>query len=107
MTAKIEVSGELAAMVGDWDTMTYTPNGDPHPSSKTRTINGIFNRDYLEDSGAMSSQPAFRCAHADVDDISSGALMTGANDLGNDVNYTVQGYEPGGLGLIYLLLELT
>lgn len=106
MTAKIEVKGELDAMVGDWDVMCYTPKGGPHPSSKTRQINGIFNRDYLEDSGAMSSQPVFRCTHADVSDVSSGALMTGKDDLGNDINYVVQSYEPGGLGLIYLLLEL-
>ena len=105
MTAKIEAAGDVAGMLGDWDEMTYTPEGCPHPSSKTRTLNGVFDRDYVEDNGIMSSQPNFRCAHSDVSDVTSGALMTGPDDLGVDVNYRVQSYEPGGLGLIYLLLE--
>lgn len=105
MTAKIEDPGDLAGMLGDWDEATYTPAGFPHPSSKTRTINGVHDKDYVEDNSIMSSQPNFRCAYADVSDVTSGALMTIPNDLGVDVDYKVQGYEPGGLGLVYLLLE--
>ena len=105
MTAKIEEASEIGMMLGDWDEAEYTPEGCPHPSSKTRTINGIHDRDYVEDSGAVSSQPNFRCASADVSDATNGAKMTIPNEYGTDVIYTIRGIEPGGLGLTYLLLE--
>ena len=105
MTAQVEDSGDIAGMLADWDEATYTPKGHSHPSSKTRTIQGIFSNEYIEDSGAMSSQPNFRCAHADVSDVSSGAKLTTPNDLGVDTEYKIQGYEPGGSGLIHLILE--
>lgn len=105
MTAIIEDSGDLPAMLGDWNVATYTPAGYDHPSSKTRPINGIHDRDYLADSGAVSSQPNFRCASADVDDATNGAKMTVDNEYGVAVVYTIRGIEPGGLGLTYLLLE--
>lgn len=105
MTAKIEAANELPAMLGDWDEAQYTPEGYPHQSSKTVTINGIHDRDYVEDSGAISSQPNFRCASADVSDASNGAKLTVDDEHGVSVNYTIRGIEPGGLGLTYLLLE--
>ncbi len=105
MTAKIEVEGELADMLGDWDEARYTPEGYPHPSSKTVTILGIHDRDYVDDSGAVSSQPNFRCASTDVSDATNGAKMTIDNEHGVSVDYTIRGIEPGGLGLTYLLLE--
>jgi len=105
MTAKIEQADEIGMMLGDWDEALYTPEGFAHPSSKTVTINGIHDRDYVEDSGAVSSQPNFRCASTDVADATNGAKMTIDDVHGVAVVYTIRGIEPGGLGLTYLLLE--
>jgi len=105
MTASVEDSNDVAMMLGDWDVATYTPEGCTHPSSKTRTINGIHDRFYLEDSGAVSSTPNFRCASADVADATNGAKLTTANDRGVLIEYTIRDIEPGGLGLTFLMLE--
>lgn len=106
MTAKIESAGDLAGMLGDWNTAEYTPEGYPHTSSKTRTIDGVHNKDYVEDGGIMSSQPNFRCASADVADVTSGAKLTTNNEHGVATEYIIRGYEPDGTGTTYLLLEI-
>lgn len=102
MTAKVEGDGELEAMYGDWNQATYTPPGYTHPSSRTRPINGIFDREYASDDDRRSSTPNFRCKESEVSDIGAGAVLT----ILGEGTFTVTEYEGDGIGGIYLRLKV-
>lgn len=97
----VESSSDRAGMLDDWDEALYTDNQYPHPSSITTTINGIFDREYVEINGVESYSPVFICQSSDVPNANHGARMTI-----NSIVYTVVGVQPDGAGISMLILEL-
>lgn len=67
----------------------------------TTTVNGIFDREYLEAlDGVAGSGPAFTCRTADVPSAANGDTLAIAS-----VTYTVRGVESDGTGVTLLRLE--
>jgi len=78
----------------------YTPKGYPHPSSKSRNVDGIFDNTYYDDAGIESSVPVFTCIATDVSDVLQGANLTVKN-----VDYQVINARPDGTGITELQLQ--
>lgn len=99
----VESAADLAAFFDSDDfgvAATYTPNGYPHPSSKSRTVNGIFDREFAVVGDVESFAPVFLCAGSDVSDVTHGASLRVEED-----DYKVRGIEPDGTGMTRLVLE--
>lgn len=86
--------------MGDWDTVTFTPEGSPHPSVDTRSVNGQFSEGYLDVNGVSVTKPVFICNASDVTDISEGAKVTFGTD-----EFIVEHHEPTGVGFVALFLD--
>lgn len=94
---------------------TYTPAGFPHPSSQTRTISVIFDKEFFHqvggDVGIIGDQPQALCIASDVADIENGPdPLTFINAMGGAMTikgqqYTIISPNPDGTGLITLLLQ--
>jgi len=97
----VESYSDRAGMMDDWDSATYTDAQYPHPSSVTTTIDGIFDKEYVELNGVESYSPVFTCQTSDVPNVKHGARMTI-----NLINYTVVGVQPDGTGVVQLILEV-
>lgn len=82
------------------DNATYTRNFYPHPSAETTTISGVFNDDFVEFDGVMSSSPVFICAASDVNADPQDDYLTHAG-----TEYRIREFNPDGSGLILLILE--
>jgi len=67
----------------------YTPPSYPHPSSKTRKINGQFSRGYVETAGVQGDYPHIVCALSEVADIAEGARVTA-----NSIEYKIMDWQP-------------
>ncbi len=96
---------DLAAMLSEpglSDTATYSPEqfASLHPSSKSRTINGLLAKDFVEIGEVETYAPVFICRTSDVSDVSHGAKLTISG-----VIYTVRGVQDDGTGLMRLILE--
>lgn len=66
------------------------------------TVNGIFDRAYVEPIGNIVGEaaPVFQCAEADVAAVAPGDGLT----IGSAA-YTVRNVEPDGTGVVLLRLE--
>jgi hypothetical protein len=66
------------------------------------TVNGIFDRAYLEPlgNGVEGSAPVFTCAAADIPASTQGDTLVIAS-----ATYKVVGVEPDGTGIVVLRLE--
>lgn len=96
----VESADDLLSMLEDWDTATYTPPGVPHPSSKSSTISGIFERQFVAIADTESYEPTFLCRTDDLTDIGHNAKLRI-----NSVDYKVKGNQPDGTGVTLLILE--
>lgn len=101
----VEDAADLATFFNTNDfaiAATYSPEqfAGVHPSSKSRTVNGIFDRDFIEINGTEAYAPVFDCSAADVSDVSHGARLTI-----NGAVYIVRGNQPDGTGITRLILE--
>lgn len=79
---------------------TYTPKGYPHPSSKSRTVNGIFDHEFVAVADIESETPVFWCVADDVTDATHGASIRVSG-----ADYTIRGSQPDGTGMTRLVLE--
>lgn len=95
----IESAIDRAAMLSDWDSAIYTPPGFPHPSSKSSTISGIFNRNFVDPFTAESYGPTFETATELLTDIGHDAQLRI-----NSVDYKVKGVQPEPDGAMTLLI---
>lgn len=105
MTLKTDIAADLSTMLDNdefADAATYSAKvyASVHPSSKSTTVDGIFDKDYVEINGVESYSPVFDCATPDVSDATHGAKLTI-----NSVVYTVRGVQPDGTGMTRLILE--
>ena len=58
-----QAQADLVSMMGDWgDSMVANPR-----TSKNKTINGIYQRQYVETSNISGYHPTFICSSVDVD----------------------------------------
>ena len=100
-------AGDLAGVFSDWDTATYTPEGTPHGSNKTVSVDGIFSSTAFDENGVEVYSPMFRCETAKVADLSHGAKLTitapGFAEMGQE--FTVVSKKANNLGTVYLRLE--
>ena len=70
-------------------------------AATTTTVNGLFEKAYLETFNTQGSQPTFMCATADVSSAAHGdTLVIGGT------TYSVVGVEPDGTGVTLLRLAL-
>ena len=81
-------------------TAQYTPKEYAHTSSKTTTIKGIYDNEYLEVLDAKTSTPVFVCATSDVSAVKNGDKLTV-----NSTVYTIRNTQPDGTGVTRLELE--
>ena len=82
-------------------TGTLTPAGYPHPSSKTISVDGIFDNATIEVNDMAGVAPMFVCSTDDVADIDVGAKATI-----NDIDYVVQSPpHHDGTGVTTIVLE--
>lgn len=96
----VESSDDLLGMLSDWDSAIYTPPGLPHPSSKSSTISGIFESQFVEFGGVETYAPTFLCRTADLTDVAHDAQLRIES-----VDYKVKGNQPDGTGMTLLILE--
>lgn len=74
---------------------TYTP-----VSGVATTVNGIFDKEFIDVNGHEAYSPVFIC---DEDDI-TGTARGGTLAI-DGVTYTIRGTEPDGTGIMMLKLE--
>ena len=99
----VESDQDRADMLADFgETVTITPAGYPHPSSKTITLTAIFDYEYVEAGGTSGNRPTLLCRTSDIagNGISEGALVTAGG-----VNYEVKVPMPDSTGFMTLVLE--
>lgn len=96
----VEDDSDLLGILEDWDTAVYTPSAYPHPSSKSVSISGIFDRTFGEHNSIEGSWPTFFCRVSDVPSVANGDKLTIRS-----IEYRVVEKEPDGQGAITLLLE--
>ena len=82
--------------------VTYTPTGYTHPSSRTKTITVIFDRGYVETADIEGDAPVATCKAADVPDLAQGDKFTI-----NSVVYKVVEVQPDGTGVTRAVLQLS
>src|SRR3972149_4413394 len=103
MTLAADLTGDLATFLDDDEfaiAAQYTPECFSHPGTKTRTVNVLFDRTFVDVNGVESRNPVATGRESDFSDVTHGAKMT----LGGAL-YLVRGIERDGTGLIALIVE--
>jgi len=86
------------------ESFVFTHNGNPHVSSKSVSIYGIFDRPYIETNKIEGYKPVVTVSAVDVLSVAHGAMVRHDPDA-TYTDYKVVGIEPDGTGMTMLILE--
>lgn len=91
---------DMADILSDWESATYTPKGYPHTSAKSSTIDGVFEEKFVETDNIAGKRPTFYTAFTNVSDVKEDAHLTH-----DGTHYLVKEWENDGYGMTLLILE--